>query len=224
MDVLTNGRVLLSGLDVRADAGGSRRAYIRSFRGIRPTADGYLRLRFEGRYDNRAFVNGIELMPMASDRIRPMRFVIRDGTYIDDEGRVWHPDTYVTGGWTVARNNVVASSYDAGLFRGERFGHFTYVLPLPPGEYTLRLYFAETWFGAENPGKTGPGTRVFNVFCNQVPLLKNFDVLKEAGANRAVRKQFTGLKPDRQGKLTVEFVPIHNYAFVNAIEVIEDAK
>jgi hypothetical protein len=66
----------------------------------------------------------------------------------------------------------------------------------------------------------GVGSRVFDVYCNYDPLLKNFDVFKEAGgANRAIQKTFHGLRPNTRGKLDLAFEPVKNYAFINAIEV-----
>ncbi|MGA8596647.1 MAG: hypothetical protein WB676_18205, partial [Bryobacteraceae bacterium] len=62
----------------------------------------------------------------------------------------------------------------------------------------------------------------FNVFANGTALLRGFDIAKEAGgANRAIEKTFDDLEPNAQGELVLEFVPILNYACVNAIEVTE---
>jgi hypothetical protein len=58
-----------------------------------------------------------------------------------------------------------------------------------------------------------------------VALLRNFDIFKEAGgANRALQKIFRGLEPNAQGKLILRFVPVENYACVNAIEVADESK
>jgi hypothetical protein len=82
------------------------------------------------------------------------------------------------------------------------------------------LHFAETYFGPGKPGGGGVGSRVFDVYCNGVALLKNFDVYKTAGAaDAAVDRTFTGLEPNAQGKFVLSFVPVLNYACINAIEV-----
>jgi len=65
---------------------------------------------------------------------------------------------------------------------------------------------------------------LFDVFCNGVALLRNYDVLKEAGMNRALVKTFHGLTPNAQGKLVVSFLPIHNYASLYALEVLDEAQ
>ena len=52
------------------------------------------------------------------------------------------------------------------------------------GEYAATLHFAEKFWGLENPGGGGEGTRVFDVFCNGVALLRELDVQKEGGGSR----------------------------------------
>jgi hypothetical protein len=60
------------------------------------------------------------------------------------------------------------------------------------------------------------------VYCNGTTLLKNFDILKEGPSNRALLKVFHSVQASPQGKLNLEFVPIANYATVNAIEIVEE--
>jgi hypothetical protein len=49
---------------------------------------------------------------------------------------------------------------------------------------------------------------------------KNLDIFKEAGgADRALEKSFTGVTPNEQGYILLEFKPVLNYALIYAIEV-----
>lgn len=67
------------------------------------------------------------------------------------------------------------------------------------------------------------GSRVFDVACNSQTLLRHFDVFKETGgADRALVKTFYGLTANAQGKLMLQFVPVVNYAAVDAIEVKDE--
>jgi hypothetical protein len=53
--------------------------------------------------------------------------------------------------------------------------------------------------------------------------LKNFDIAKEAGGlNRSLDRTFHGLEPNAQGKLVLSFVPVVNYACINALEIIPE--
>jgi len=78
------------------------------------------------------------------------------------------------------------------------------VLPLvgegeEPGRYTLRLHFVDT----ENDSV---GHRVFNVKLQGKTVLKNFDIVKDAGGpNIAVVKEFSGIKV--KDGLTIELIP-----------------
>jgi hypothetical protein len=114
----------------------------------------------------------------------------------------------------------VLKKEQAGLYDSHRVGNFRYTLPVVPLEkYRVRLYFREPWFGKENAGIGGPGSRVFDVWCNGAALLKDFDILNEAGSNPVV-KTFDNIQATAQGKIELIFTPVVNYPLVNAIEVL----
>ena len=65
-------------------------------------------------------------------------------------------------------------------------------------------------------------SRVFDVFANGEAILRNFCLGCEAhGANRELDKSFDNLQPNAQGDLRLEFVPVKNYAELNALEVVQ---
>ena len=115
----------------------------------------------------------------------------------------------------------VSGTADPGLYQTDRIGHFSYSIPVVEGgRYTLRLHFAEAWFTQSD---RAIGSRVFDVYCNGATLLKDFDILQEAGGSkRAIVREFRGIPASPQGKLDLTFVPVVNYALVNAIEVVEE--
>ncbi len=221
--VLANGRALLDSLDVTSDAGGANIADEKVCAGVSPAADGKLHLLFRGVKEN-AVLSGIAILPAPSGRMRPVRILVRDQRYTDQAGRVWLPDRYFSRGQTVLRPEAISGTPDPELYRGERYGNFTYTIPVAPGRYTLRLRFNEAWFGPGRPGGGGAGSRLFDVYANGVALLRNFDIFQTAGgSNRALDKVFHGLEPNAQGKLALSFVPVRNYACVNAIEVVDES-
>lgn len=224
--VLANGEPLLKPIDIIAEAEGSRTAEIKVFKNIRPAADGLLHLRFYSWTHGKALLNALELLPTQPDAIRPIRISTQDKAVFTGDGREWEPDAYFKGGRVIPRSSGVMGTREPELFQSERFGHFNYAIPVAPGRYTLKLYFAERYFGPSNPAPNskGPGSRLFDVFCNGHALLKNFDIYTEAGGNnRALTKTFSGLTPNAQGKLLLEFKPVVNYALLNAIEIIDEA-
>jgi Malectin domain len=221
-DVSANGQRILASFDVLSDAGGwENAATTRVFAGLHPNADGVVRLDFKAA-SSTAILNAIEVFKSESEKPLPVRLLAGDrkSQVIDTSGHGWGPDRFFNGGRSVPRMNVIPNTSDPSLYSAERYGNFRYVIPVAEGDYTVNLYFAETWWGRQNPGGNGPGSRVFDVLCNGKNLLKDFDVYQAAGGeNRAVVKTFQHVKPNSQGRIELSFVPLVNYAFVNAIEV-----
>jgi hypothetical protein len=218
--VFVNGKQLQHDIDVIADAGAST-ADIRSFK-VAPAADGALHLTFL-QFSNAPMVSAIEILPCVSGKIQTIRLISRDRAYTDTQGNTWAPDVFARGGQVVTRQADVTNTKDPELYRGERYGNISYFIPVPKGRYTVKLYFSETWFGPDNPGKGGAGSRLFDILCNGVALKRNFDIYEEAGgSNRAVTWTGRGLEPNHQGKLAISLVPAENYACINALEVIEE--
>jgi hypothetical protein len=222
-DVFLNNRPILKSFDILSDADGPYIADRRVFRDVEPTSDGYVHLRFAGLI-GRAQLSAIRLVPGIPHRLRPVRFVTQELPYTDSAGNVWTADDYYRGGHRTYHRKPVAGTGDKGLYASERFGHFSYAVPVDAGTYTVNLYLAETFFGPDNPGGGGIGNRVFNVFCNGNTLLRNFDMLSEGEENRAMVRSFRGLQPNAQGKIVLTFEPVVNYADVYAIEVLDEGE
>lgn len=225
MTVTANGKQLLDAFDVLADAGGGRVADVRAFTDIHPAEDGLLHLKFSSMKGGRAMVSAIELVPGMHGQLRPVRIIARDVPYYSDDSRWWSADMYFKGGQLSSTEQSAAATDDPEFYATERWGHFSYAIPVAPGKYTVAMYFIERHFRADHgqpsadPG-TSSGTRVFSVYCNHKLLLHDVNVLDEVGENRPLVRQFTGLLPNAQGKLLLEFVPSSDYATVSAIEVV----
>jgi hypothetical protein len=205
--------------DVVRDAGGGNIATMNVFPDMSPDRDGYLRLHFFPTYfKETAFVNAIEVVPGLPGRMLPVRISASRQGFTDSAGVQWSADRFYSGGQQIQRFGQP--------YPGERFGNFTYQIPVATDRtYTVTLKFCENWFGEGRTGGEGPGARIFDVYVNGRTLLKNFDVLKEAGGPlRPVDKTFRGVEPTPQGKLFFQFVPARNYAMINAIEVVDEGR
>jgi len=222
-DILINGKVAIDSFDIVSDAGGPLIADIRVFKDIQPGPDGILRLGFHAKREQ-TIVSAIEIEAAAPHRLNPIRIVTQPNSVTDSRGQVWEADNYYSGGQTSNHWRAVTGTPDADLFANERYGHFSYAIPVAPGSYAANIYFAETYWGKENEGGGGPGQRVFDVYCDGSAIARNLDILKEAGPNHALIKRFRGLRPTAQGKLNFEFVPVVNYASVFAIEVLDEGR
>ena len=221
--VVANGKRILSDFDIISDAGGPGIADERVFKDISPGSDGLLQLRFIS-HRAQATVSAIELVPARAHRLNPVRISAQERLFSDSRKQVWMPDRFWSGGQVGVGSAFVEGTQDPALYSKERYGNFSYAIPVDSGRYAVTLHFAETYWGLDNPGGGGAGTRVFNVFCNGVALLRNCDIYKEAGGSRALVKTFHGLEPNAQGKLLLSFVPVRNYASIRAIEVIDESQ
>jgi hypothetical protein len=214
---------ILSDFDVISDAGGPGILDERVFKDISPGPDGLLKIRFMSGA-NQAMVSAIEVEPARPHRLNPIRMVAQDRAYTDSNEHVWLPENYWMGGQTGFHSAIIDGTGDRELYGRERFGNFSYAIPVDAGEYAVTLHFAETYWGGENPGGGGVGSRVFEVLGNGIALIRNLDIYKEAGADRALVKTFHHMKPNAQGKILLSFVPVHNYASLCAVEVEDESK
>lgn len=206
-------------MDVVDDAGGDYIADTKVFRGVRPENDGTIHIDFVGEI---SAMKAVEILPASSEALLPIRIVAGSNPYKDPEGNVWLPDRYVIGGRPGQAAKVVQKER-ASLYDSHRVGKFRYFLPVVPLEkYRIQLYFKEPWFGKENAGIGGPGSRVFDVWCNGVALLKDFDILKEAGTSPIVMT-FHNIQATAQGKIELTFSPVVNYPLIDAIEVLPES-
>jgi hypothetical protein len=222
-NVFANGVQILWGFDVIGEVGADN-ADTRAFKDISPAADGKLHLRFDP-VTNPAIVSGIEITRGIPGKLAPIRMVSREHPYTDKQGLTWAADSYSLGGQLATRTEPVLNIADPELLRGERYGNLTYVIPVPPGRYGVKLFFAEAWFGPGNFAGGGVGSRIFDILCNGVAVRRSFDIFKEAhGSNRAVVVPLHGLEPDPQGKIAISLHPIRNYASLNALEVTDESK
>ena len=228
--VSANGQRLLDFFDVVADADGANTSDERVFRNISPAADGFLHLAFSP-VRGTAILNGIEVLPVSAGKVRPIR--IRAGwtaLWKNSSGQEWQADSYFLGGNALVRRTNPAQDSNSGapdiaLYASERWGHFSYALPVADGKYRVTLKFCEGHYGKRNSGIGGAGSRIFDVYCNGVALIRNFDIFKEAGGEgRPIDRSFSGIRPNAQGKILLSFVPIVGMACVNGIEVSEDIR
>ena len=151
----------------------------------------------------------------------------------DVAGNTWVPDRYFRGGQ--ARGGVtrpMVAPPDSRLFRNMREGSgsagspesersFAYDIPMRPGTYELRLYFADPLRDSlEKPGEDGENARRFIVSSNGQTLLEQFDAVADQGYADADVRAFRDIVPASDGKVHLEFAPGPHLPFVNAIELV----
>ena len=125
---------------------------------------------------------------------------------------VYGADQYFGGGNTYVVSNPIDGTADDPLYQSERFGNFSYALPVPNGNYTVVLKFAEIYWDQA-------GKRVFSVLFEGQQAIGNLDIFALVGKNRAYDVSLPVSVTD--GVLNISFQSIVDYAKVSAIEVKE---
>ena len=152
-NVTINDESVMQEFDINTDAMGANIADERVFRDISPGQDGFLRIQFTGAMAPPS-LNAIEILRSAPHTQLPIRLVTHSTPLTDSKGQFWSPDNYFMNGQFADQTRLLVDTPDPDLFAGERFGHFTYAIPVDSrGTYTVILHFAELYFG---PGASGP--------------------------------------------------------------------
>lgn len=103
--------------------------------------------------------------------------------YTDPSGNQWGADGDVSGGSvdSQAAGHVIAGTANQALYQDERYGVFSYAIPVKNGAYTVRFHFAEIYSGCQKAG-----CRVFNVNAENKPIIQNLDIFSQVGGYKAL--------------------------------------
>ncbi|MDB5297216.1 MAG: domain containing protein, partial [Phycisphaerales bacterium] len=131
--------------------------------------------------------------------------------FTDAAGQVWAADQYVTGGTASTGAYEVAGTADDPLYYTRRFGAFTYAIPVPNGQYTLNLHFADSLY-------TTAGKRIFDVKVEGTTALSNFDIAAQGGGKTKLVKSIPITLTD--GVLNIQTVIKTENPLLSGIELI----
>ncbi|WP_375434373.1 malectin domain-containing carbohydrate-binding protein [uncultured Hymenobacter sp.] len=138
-------------------------------------------------------VSAIEVLKVVSSAVHRIR---AGGGAVNTSIGNFGADQYFSGGSTAGGGNAIAGTTDDALYQSERYGTFTYNLPVANGPYTVKLHFAEIYWSAV-------GQRVFDVTAEGTKVLGAYDIFKKVGQNTATTETFTVNVTD--GQLTLAF-------------------
>jgi endoglucanase len=132
----------------------------------------------------------------------------------DPAGQVWLADQGFADGKTTDRGAMeIAGTKNPAIYRTEHYGMTVFSQPVPNGNYTVRLHFAETFSGVTNKGQ-----RVFSLKIEDKEL-KDLDVLARSGAPRTAWVETLPVAVT-DGKLDITFTPGVQNPEINGIEII----
>jgi Concanavalin A-like lectin/glucanases superfamily/Malectin domain/Domain of unknown function (DUF1929)/Bacterial Ig domain/Bacterial Ig-like domain len=114
--------------------------------------------------------------------------------YTASGGSTFLADQFFSGGSTFSTNHAITGTTDQSLYQNERWGNFSYAIPVNNGTYDVKLHFVELYYGTSVPG--GAGKRIFSMDILDTPMspdLKNIDIYADVGANAADVKTISGV-------------------------------
>ncbi len=121
-------------------------------------------------------------------------------------------------GATITLHASVPAYVPPQLFQTERWDptaepSMQWDFPVSPGNYEVRLYFAETYSGASQPGQ-----RIFDVTIEGLLALDNYDIVADVGYQVGVMKSFPVTVSDTT--LDIDFSHVVENPAIKGIEII----
>src|SRR5208282_3026609 len=132
------------------------------------------------------------------------------GQYTSQSGVVYNADTYYSGGTKGSTTAAITGTSDPTLYQTERYGNFSYSIPLADGSYNVTLKFAEIYW-------TAAGKRIFNVSMQGTQVISDLDIYSKVGKNAAY--DVTIPVTVTNGVLSISFTSVVDNAKVSAIAV-----
>jgi hypothetical protein len=134
------------------------------------------------------------------------------GEYTDGSGARYAADQYFFGGASGKSNATIKGTRDGALYQYERYGNFSYIIPVANGSYDLTLKFVESTHSARNQ-------RVFDVWVEGRLSLDGLDIYAVTGKDTALDITFTVSVSD--GVLNLDFMPSTGDAQVSALLIMK---
>jgi hypothetical protein len=130
--------------------------------------------------------------------------------YVAADGTVYMADAHFSGGRTAKTRANIGDTEDDTVYRSERYGNFSYDIPVPNGNYIVTLKFAEIYWSAAN-------RRIFDVEIQGKEIISNLDIYAAVGKNFAYDVNVPVSVTD--GVLKIDFFTDKDNAKVSAINV-----
>jgi hypothetical protein len=115
------------------------------------------------------------------------------GAYTSSSGIAWLADSSFSGGRKNSTSHVITGTTDPRLYKDERWGNFSYAIPVANGNYDVKLHFVEMYY------VTGGcvGKRVFSIDIADTatsPDIADLDICAAVGPYAALVKTISGVQ------------------------------
>ncbi len=117
----------------------------------------------------------------------------------------------------VVNTDAISAEVPTSIFNTERYDAggvpMQWDFPVAPGNYEVRLYFAEIYNGAHSVG-----ARTFDVLIEGNLVLDNYDTFVEAGPDTAIMESFV---VSSDSNLDIDFSPVTQNPAIKGIEILQ---
>lgn len=115
---------------------------------------------------------------------------------VNYEGVQYQADKYSRGGNTNSTTDPIAGVAEDALFQSERYGSYSYEVPVTAGTFAVKLHMAEQYWEEA-------GARTFNLVVENQTILRDFDLFSQAGHDGAFNYVVESVGVN-DGALTIE--------------------
>ena len=149
-------------------------------------------------------------------------FNVAGDRYVGADGTVYaaEPAMYlITAGQTnglADGSNAIDATEDDRLYQTQRYGMFTFDLPVPAGTYSVVAMFAESWADGQQ------NVRVLNIDIENASVASGVNLYEVVGREKAYDMTFDGIAVN-DGSLTIEFGATTNFATLSGLRVYKTA-
>ena len=122
------------------------------------------------------------------------------------DGSAFSADQYFSSGSTYSTSHAISGTTDDALYQNERWGTFSYSIPVVNGTYDVRFYFAEIYWGGVSSNCAGK--RVFSMDILDTPTkpdIANLDICAQVVPWAALVKTVTGVQVS-DGRLDIQAI------------------
>ena len=138
------------------------------------------------------------------------RYTAADGTVYESM-----PDAFLTQEGDLngesTTSEPIANTDDDALYQDQRYGVFTYDIPITNGNYEVVVQLAEPW--ADNANQ-----RLMNVTIESDQVISNLDMISEVGKYVAYDRSFSDISVT-DGHLTIRYDASENYGTASAVRI-----
>jgi hypothetical protein len=132
--------------------------------------------------------------------------------YVDTNGTVYMADTNFSGGKTYRTVKSIGGTQEETVYQSERYGDFSYDIPVPNGNYIVTLKFAEIYWRAAD-------RRRFDVEIQGNEVVSNLDIFATVGQDSAIDVDVPVSVLD--GVLKIDFFTDKDNAKVSGIKILK---